>query len=603
MAAATAQAPAPVRSPRTALLVPHRTALGPRRSGLLPAWLRAAPTTVLCFRLRPPPMHTTATLPNRVALYRRVSCHPPSTIAKHERSVWKHGRLRRAQVCHDMYQQAASNHTPPHTTTTPTSTIQTAASGHNQPRLQLSTIVTTIPTARPAIAPTLPTAVNRLRQRAPTVGTNTVSNNTTTSATTSAKPAPATSCAHTRSRRKSPCEIRHAAVVSYGLDGRSSLRAEQRQRVRPTNRVRVQRQQVSQQRQPLPTKPSFAATHHPPGRTADRTTVYDDNYEEPVYSNTVDEMFRASSPASATRGDESVDVSFTIVRATVFEPVLPKAKCADCGDSLDFEELANHTCQPASASKLPLLTIQVPPSSSSSAVSSTATSPAIATPRSPFFDRYDHLISQSGPASPALLGCPANRRGQAARRGDAHRPRRQDPRNARRSQGVEHTNVAGGASQGRQITTRPAAADAALGERHGCRRRRSRTQKDDRATEGGQEEGHHGETPCREQPPPRACTSPRLRLRKRRVRLRGRCRREWAHANGATSRLSASEAQHAKKESSSSISSTATDSSGVSERTSARPRARPTSRRVRATNASSRTRRRPSRCAIVHPWI
>ncbi|CDS82093.1 uncharacterized protein SPSC_02913 [Sporisorium scitamineum] len=136
---------------------------------------------------------------------------------------------------------------------------------------------------------------------------------------------------------------------------------------------------------------------------ADRATIYDDDYEEPADSSTLDAALRPPSPTSATLGDVSSDASFTIVRATVLEPDLPKAKCADCGEKLDFEELANHSCQPSGASRPPLLTIQVPPSSSSSTLSSSATSPALTTPRSPFFDRYDTLIGDSGPLSPALL--------------------------------------------------------------------------------------------------------------------------------------------------------------------------------------------------------
>ncbi|SJX61748.1 uncharacterized protein SRS1_12732 [Sporisorium reilianum f. sp. reilianum] len=136
---------------------------------------------------------------------------------------------------------------------------------------------------------------------------------------------------------------------------------------------------------------------------ADRATIYDDDYEEPADSSTLDAALRPPSPASATLGDVSSDASFTIVRATVLEPDLPKAKCADCGEKLDFEELASHSCQPSAASRLPLLTIQVPSSTSSSTLSSSATSPALTTLRSSFFDRYDTLIGDSGPLSPALL--------------------------------------------------------------------------------------------------------------------------------------------------------------------------------------------------------
>nr|CDI56960.1 lim domain containing protein [Melanopsichium pennsylvanicum 4] len=142
----------------------------------------------------------------------------------------------------------------------------------------------------------------------------------------------------------------------------------------------------------------------PNNKFVDRATIYDDDYEESVHIATSDTMPRLSSPASATLGNASTDASLTIVRATVLEPGLPKAKCADCGEKLDFEELANHSCQPAGVSKPPLLTIQVPPSSSSSTLSSTSTSPACTSPRLPFFDRYDTLINETGPLSPALLG-------------------------------------------------------------------------------------------------------------------------------------------------------------------------------------------------------
>lgn len=139
-------------------------------------------------------------------------------------------------------------------------------------------------------------------------------------------------------------------------------------------------------------------------RVADRATVYDDDYEELTHELTGGTMPRPPSLASATLGDASTDTSFTIVRATVLEPDLPKAKCADCGEKLDFDELANHSCHPAGASRSPLLTIQVPVSSSTSTLSSTATSPPVTTPRSPFFERYDDLTTDVGPMSSAHLG-------------------------------------------------------------------------------------------------------------------------------------------------------------------------------------------------------
>lgn len=145
------------------------------------------------------------------------------------------------------------------------------------------------------------------------------------------------------------------------------------------------------------------SAHVPQIRLEDRATIYDDDYEEPDASPTLDQAYPPSSPASATLGDVSTEASFTIVRATVLEPDLPKAKCADCGEKLDFQELADHPCQSSSAYRPAMLTIQLPTSSSSSTVSSCATSPGLNTPRSPFFDRYDSLVSDSRPMSPAVF--------------------------------------------------------------------------------------------------------------------------------------------------------------------------------------------------------
>ncbi len=382
-----------------------------------------------------------------------------------------------------------------------------------------------------------------------------------TSATTSAKAAPAPA-AHTRAPvARAPA--RSDTLQSSATDSTVGLAYAQSNDSAYAQQTAYQSNDSSYRSNDSLFPPSHRsrATHDPPGRTADRTTVYDDDYEEPVYSNTVDEMFRASSPASATRGDESVDVSFTIVRATVLEPVLPKAKCADCGDSLDFEELASHTCPPASASKLPLLTIQVPPSSSSSAVSSTATSPAIATPRSPFFDRYDHLISQSGPASPALLGTisptvDVKRRDEetptahavkiigthAAVRVSSIQTSQAVPLKAARSPPVQPPPMQRSASD--------TDADAvAAARRKMIEQQRAAKKKDIMANTM-----------------PRAATTSSLYKPEAAVaQAAGAAARSMSTrvgaCNGATSRLSASEAQHAKKESSSSVSSTATDAS------------------------------------------
>ncbi|GAC96305.1 hypothetical protein PHSY_003885 [Pseudozyma hubeiensis SY62] len=164
---------------------------------------------------------------------------------------------------------------------------------------------------------------------------------------------------------------------------------------------------LSEQSNSVQTARPNARAQIPQIRLEDRTTIYDDDYEEPATLPTVDPTDVTANPshppAGALLDDVSADASFKIVRATVLEPDLPKAKCADCGEQLDFEELANHTCQPSSAVRPPLLTIQLPASSSDSSVSSSATSSALTTPRSPFFDRYDSLVNDSRPMSPVVF--------------------------------------------------------------------------------------------------------------------------------------------------------------------------------------------------------
>ncbi|KAJ9478243.1 Paxillin-like protein 1 [Pseudozyma hubeiensis] len=176
---------------------------------------------------------------------------------------------------------------------------------------------------------------------------------------------------------------------------------------------------INQQSNSVETAVPNTRAQIPQIRLEDRATIYDDDYEEPAAFPTADPMDDPANPshppAGALLDDVSADASFRIVRATVLEPDLPKAKCADCGEQLDFEELASHTCQPSSAVRPPLLTIQLPASSSDSSVSSGATSSALNTPRSPFFDRYDSLVNDSRPMTPVVFATASH---TDARRGE-----------------------------------------------------------------------------------------------------------------------------------------------------------------------------------------
>ncbi|EPQ28746.1 uncharacterized protein PFL1_03549 [Pseudozyma flocculosa PF-1] len=90
-------------------------------------------------------------------------------------------------------------------------------------------------------------------------------------------------------------------------------------------------------------------------------------------------------------------------RATMFVEELPKAKCADCGELFSFEELSDHSCIPRGPSQASMLTIKVP-SPSLDFGPSTPSTPSTAGlgPRSPFFDKYQHVVGDNGRLSPAF---------------------------------------------------------------------------------------------------------------------------------------------------------------------------------------------------------
>ena len=297
-------------------------------------------------------------------------------------------------------------------------------------------------------------------------------------------------------------------------------------------------------------------------RLANRATIYDDDYEEPAHSNDIDDMPRPASPASATLGDVSTDGSFTIVRATVLEPDLPKAKCADCGEKLAFEELAHHSCEPRGFCRTPMLTIQVPPSSSSSTLSSSAsTSPALATPRSPFFDEYDTLVGEMGPMSPSLFGSVTSLETSRVREDDDETPKAHAVRvvGTQAAIKVSHLKASTHGEAADAHALPPSPPDQALAMQ------RSATDPEADAAAARRKVIEEQRAPKRKETSlPRAATTSDLAKhvvcdddRTKVVPKRG------ASTSAASSKRApwSSEGQHAKKESSSSLSSTGTNAS------------------------------------------
>ena len=298
---------------------------------------------------------------------------------------------------------------------------------------------------------------------------------------------------------------------------------------------------------------------------ADRATIYDDDYEEAADDTTLDAAPRSPSPASATLGDVSSEASFTIVRATVLEPDLPKAKCADCGEKLDFEELASHSCQPSGASRPPLLTIQISPSASSSTLSSNATSPAVTTPRSPFFDRYDTLINDSGPMSPAVFGTVRRVDQGRVDEGEDETPKAHAVRvvGTQAAIKVSHVKATGSAD-----AKNPASLPSPPFEPPQMQRSASDTHADAAARRKMIEEQRAAKKKkdMMASPMPRAATTTSLSSQSaaKDDLSRSASARESPKLSAMThgvNALSSSEGQHVKKDSSSSLSSTNTDSS------------------------------------------
>ncbi|PWN54154.1 hypothetical protein IE53DRAFT_24152 [Violaceomyces palustris] len=147
-----------------------------------------------------------------------------------------------------------------------------------------------------------------------------------------------------------------------------------------------------------------------------RDTVYEDDFEESEDEDINPSGWTRKNRLAGYSDKESVysDASenhlaslrgqgMPAVRGTVYEPSLPKAKCADCGEFLSFEELSDHSCLPRGDSSSSLCTLisgnGVKDSGSpllglgttlfgSESASST---PSVGSfTRSPFFEKYNH---------------------------------------------------------------------------------------------------------------------------------------------------------------------------------------------------------------------
>lgn len=141
-------------------------------------------------------------------------------------------------------------------------------------------------------------------------------------------------------------------------------------------------------------------------RRPERETYYDDDFEESQDTD-VTRTYHLSPQTICPTDQGARDSSLYAARATVIQPDLPKAKCADCGEKLEFEALADHACISRSGSAMSPFIIQSSPMPDGSVTSFgdllTPTSLLTpSTPRSPFFDRYQDLIGDTGPMSPAF---------------------------------------------------------------------------------------------------------------------------------------------------------------------------------------------------------
>ncbi|CAO1620683.1 unnamed protein product [Sympodiomycopsis kandeliae] len=136
-----------------------------------------------------------------------------------------------------------------------------------------------------------------------------------------------------------------------------------------------------------------------------RETIYEDDFEEGDEELAVN-LARYTQYEGATDADEEKVATpwsgarKSLFRATTYEP-LPKARCADCGESFNFEELAEHACEQASLPGTPTLSLTpLQPLHSLPEEHSLKASRS----GSPFLDRYEEIHGKKSPARSPLLG-------------------------------------------------------------------------------------------------------------------------------------------------------------------------------------------------------
>lgn len=125
-------------------------------------------------------------------------------------------------------------------------------------------------------------------------------------------------------------------------------------------------------------------------RKQQRATIYEDEYEEG--ENDDEDLSINFARYTQYNGLQEEDLggsAWSGARKSLFQSTtdqpLPKAKCADCGEALDFDQLAGHACEAASVPGTP--TVPLTPLSSSMSRE---------TSKSPFFDRSDRWQGDKG---------------------------------------------------------------------------------------------------------------------------------------------------------------------------------------------------------------
>lgn len=160
--------------------------------------------------------------------------------------------------------------------------------------------------------------------------------------------------------------------------------------------------------------PTLSLAHRP----AVRETIYEDDFEEADEELAVN-LSRYTQYEGATDADYDdnsgpwAGARKSLFRSTTDEP-LPTARCADCGESFSFEDLADHACEQASLpgtptagtptmSLTPVKTL-VPLPEGEELPSGDEHMHTRARAGSPFLDRYEEIHGKKSPQRSPLMG-------------------------------------------------------------------------------------------------------------------------------------------------------------------------------------------------------